>query len=181
MNSRVSVRRHGNRIAACDLDGAVGPARFDGPYVTEPGDVVDRHRQPALDLPDAFGPVIVERDAAVELGRLGDSDVELGVAEAGAGPEASVEAVDQRILEEHLESLLQGMDVERRLRTQRQPVPHILRAEIAAAGHGDFRRRALDEGERDDAVAHLLIRQDRAGTDVAGVDIEPRHTSGTNF
>jgi hypothetical protein len=103
--------------------------------------------------------------------------VEPGLAGHDARQQLDVEPLDQRILQQDLLLGLDIVHIERFAQSSRQPTAEVVRVERAGIRHLDLGDGALDDIDRHDPAADILIGNDRPGIEVAALDIEKRQAA----
>lgn len=89
-----------------------------------------------------------------------------------AGPQFRVDALDPTILLQELQLFLQGVERHRRPDAKCQPVAQIGGIEPSVALDVDTRQFPFDNLYREDLERYVLVRDDRAGGQIALVDVE---------
>src|SRR6267378_1655683 len=116
--------------------------------------------------------VVVDREPHLVRQSLLDRGRQRGLAGPEARLQLGVQSPDALVLEQQLQLLLQGVDVERRARAEREPAPQVALPEPAVALDVDLDHAALDDLIGHRPLGDRLVRQDRSRVDVAAVDVQ---------
>ena len=125
-------------------------------------------------LTQAGRDVVVQRGRHIAARAFLHPRVQSGLARPVARRQLGVDALDERALQQKLQAILQGIDVERGGTAHSQPLTHITAVEMLGARDGDVAQAAFDDAELDHSLCHLLVRQQRTRIDVAGIDVFER-------
>ncbi len=123
--------------------------------------------------PDVGRIVIVESHAQMIRSQFLYLNIQLRFTRFKSRTQIGIDGINMRILFDQFETILQGIYVQRFISgSQFSPLFHIAGTEPFVPGHIDLRESAFDDFQSNHTIFHLLIRNHRAGSDIAVVNVK---------
>jgi hypothetical protein len=128
--------------------------------------------EPCLDLPHARRAIVIQSELHAGHPAFRNVDVEFALTEPITRLQGRIDALDSRILEHDLHAFLELVDVQGWAGAQLDAIGEVRGAHVLVPLDLDRRELPFDDVHTHDAVLDLLVRQDGARIDVAGVHVD---------